>query len=198
MSVRGQEPQEAQQGDRIHQLARQPDVAGARTWHEPARVPDRLRDGRLRGRGRGRRLRHPARHRVRGDHPQQLRHGVLHRRLHGVLLRDQQRCQRLPAQHLRRRVVASRQFELLRRQHAVLHRLQSELLRPGVGLLPERLLLLPGMCGVPLSGWLRHAPGVLQLLPLRAVPHGDPNVGTHRVPGRHVCAAVHGRRATCA
>ena len=97
---------------------------------------------------------------------------------------------------LRRRVVASRQFELLRRRHAVLHRLHAELLRSAVGLLPGRLLLLRVVCRVPVRGWLRHAPGVLQLLPLRAVPHGDRHVRTHRVPGRVVRPAVLGRRVT--
>ena len=47
-----------------------------------------------------------------------------------------------------------------------------------------------GLHGVPLRGRLRHAQGVLQLLPLRAVSPGDRRDRPDRVPGRHVRAAV--------
>ena len=53
---------------------------------------------------------------------------ALHRRVHRVLLHDQQRHQRVPAGQLRRGLVARRLLELLQR-HPLLHRLHAELLR---------------------------------------------------------------------
>ena len=94
---------------------------------------------------------------------------VLRRRLHRVLLRDRRRrAQHLPARLVRRRMVARRLLELLRRRHPLLHRLHAGLLRAG-----HRRRLLRGMHRVPVRVRLRHAQGVLQLLPLRAVPPGD-------------------------
>ena len=47
-----------------------------------------------------------------------------------------------------------------------------------------------GCVGVPLRGRLRHAQGLLQLLPLRPVPSGDRGQRSDRMPGRLVRAAV--------
>ena len=83
----------------------------------------------------GVRARHATRFAVQPHH--RLRGRPLHRRLHRVLLHDQQRPQRVPARQLRRWLVARRLLQLLQR-HPLLHRLHAELLRrPNLG---ERLL----------------------------------------------------------
>ena len=118
-----------------------------------------------------------------------LRGRPLHRRLHRVLLHDQQRPQRVPARQLRRWLVARRLLQLLQR-HPLLHRLHAELLRA-----QPRERLLRRLHRMPLRRRLQHAPRVLQLLPVRAVPPGDRHHRPHRVPGGHVHAAVRRRVA---
>ena len=172
---------------RRHELAREQGDGRAREAHQPPRLPRRVRDGRLGGGGVGLHGRHPAGHAVQPHH--RLRRRAVHRRLHRVLLRHQRRPELLPARLVRGRLVARRLLELVQR-HPVLHRLHAVLLRPE-DRLPELLRRLPG---VPLRRRLRHAQGVLQLLPLRAVPPGDHRDRADRVPRGHVRAAVPERR----
>ena len=74
-------------------------------------------------------------------------------------------------------------LQLLQR-HAVLHRLHGALLRSRV-----EQQVLRGLHGVPVRGGLRHPSHLLQLLPLRPVPHRDRAERPDRVPCRHVRAA---------
>ena len=112
---------EREQGRRSHELAREQGRGAARAQVEPARVHPRLGDGRVGRRGRGVRAGHAAGIALQPHH--RLRGRALHRRLHRVLLHDQQRDQRLPAGHLRRRLVARRLLLVLQR-HPLLHGLQ--------------------------------------------------------------------------
>ena len=181
-------PAGREQGRRVHELAGQQDRGLARAEVEPARVPPRLGHGRLRGRGR-RAARRGTQPGIAVQPHHRLRGRPLHRRLHRVLLHDQQRPERVPARQVRRWLVARRLLQLLQR-HPLLHRLHAELLRP-----EPRQRLLRRLHRVPLRRRLQHAPRVLQLLPVRAVPPGDRHHRPDRVPGGHVHAAVRRRVA---
>ncbi|CAA9256599.1 MAG: CBM13 / GH5_35, partial [uncultured Acidimicrobiales bacterium] len=102
---------------------------------------------------------------------------VLLRRVHRVLLRSEcRRQQRLPSRHVRGRMVAGRRFTVLRRP-PLLRRLQR----------PVRL----GRLLVRLRRrQLRQPADVLQRLPLRPVQPAHRVLRRHRLPNRHLHAAV--------
>ena len=108
----------------------------------------------------------PPGHRVGGDRPRATaRSGTVHRRLHGVLLRDRARPQHLPGGHVRRRLVEVHRLPgprpVPRRGRPLLHRLQPH---PGTRVprwLPVR------------QRRLQPPAGRLQPLPLRPVQHAD-------------------------
>ena len=110
--------------------------------------------------------------------------------LDGLLLLDQQRPQRVPARNHPRRVVEDRPIGLLRRRPALHPRLQRDV---RVVRLRGQRDLRTGLLRVRLPlriGLVRRTSGVLQPVPLRAVPSRAALRRTRRVPRRVVPAAV--------